>query len=222
MLAGKNEAPVRNWIKAMDLWQLGDAARTNEMKAIIRKELDGYTATADPPASLMIPELMEMYPNAKVLCTVRDRTKWVESMLTMRKLIIPFPVATGLYFWIPSLRYMGRFWGQIPGVFERRYGEGISDMESGYRVYDKHHELLENLVPKEKLFYVDVKDGWGPMCEALGVEVPKDVEFPRLNDSKDMEVLFKKFAQQGIARWGMFFAGVSVVVAAAWMYWRGL
>lgn len=28
--------------------------------------LDGYVATNDPPLTLLIPELMEMYPNAKV------------------------------------------------------------------------------------------------------------------------------------------------------------
>ncbi len=37
-------------------------------------------------------------------------------------------------------------------------------------------------VPPEKLLVYEVKEGWGPLCEFLGVGVP-DKPFPRLNDT---------------------------------------
>ena len=40
-----------------------------------------YVATVDYPACGMYPELMEAYPDAKVLLTVRDPEKWYESVI---------------------------------------------------------------------------------------------------------------------------------------------
>ena len=40
-------------------------------------------------------------------------------------------------------------------------------------------------VPAEKLLVYEVKDGWDPLCDFLGVEAP-DKPFPRLNDTAEM------------------------------------
>lgn len=42
------------------------SAERNAVLAKLHRTLDGYVATNDPPLALLVPELMEMYPNAKV------------------------------------------------------------------------------------------------------------------------------------------------------------
>jgi hypothetical protein len=34
--------------------------------------MDGYVATVDAPGAQFVPELMELYPDVMVICTVRD------------------------------------------------------------------------------------------------------------------------------------------------------
>uniref|UniRef100_H2ZG74 Sulfotransferase n=1 Tax=Ciona savignyi TaxID=51511 RepID=H2ZG74_CIOSA len=50
-------------------------------------------------------------------------------------------------------------------------------MKMAYRRHNLH--VIQN-APKDKLLIYNVKEGWKPLCEFLGVEVP-DVPFPRKN-----------------------------------------
>jgi hypothetical protein len=63
--------------------------------------------------------------------------------------------------------------------------------------YHKHQERVRQLVPKEQLLdNYHVGEGWQPLCDFLGFEVP-DIPFPYLNDRKS--ILQKlELAKQGI------------------------
>lgn len=50
----------------------------------------------------------------------------------------------------------------------------------GRRYFEEHYSAVANSASKDKLLYWDVKDGWGPLCEAFGQPVP-DAAFPHLN-----------------------------------------
>jgi hypothetical protein len=53
-------------------------------------------------------------------------------------------------------------------------------------VYREHNERVRAVIPRDKLLVINVKQGWKPLCEFLGVEVP-DVPFPRANvNSEDI------------------------------------
>lgn len=81
---------------------------------------------------------------------------------------------------------------------------------SGEEIYEAHIEWLKSVVPEEKLFFYDVRDGWGPLCEALDVPVPVGVEFPRVNDGEHIDRIARDFVRRGLMRWAMV---VSVLVA---------
>ena len=55
----------------------------------------------------------------------------------------------------------------------------------------------------------NVKEGWGPLCEILRVDVP-DEPFPRANDSKVVEELCRHKVTQGLLKW-VWVGGVVVV-----------
>jgi len=46
--------------------------------------------------------------------------------------------------------------------------------------YLEHNSRVKALIPRDQLLVYNVKQGWKPLCEFLGVDVP-DVPFPRLN-----------------------------------------
>jgi hypothetical protein len=55
-------------------------------------------------------------------------------------------------------------------------------------VFNRHNGEVRRRVPEGRLLVYEVKQGWGPLCEFLGVEVP-DKPFPHLNDAADMRRL---------------------------------
>lgn len=54
----------------------------------------------------------------------------------------------------------------------------------GKQVYLDHIAEIRSLVPHERLLEYQIRDGWGPLCEFLGEEVP-DEDFPHINDMAD-------------------------------------
>ena len=76
-------------------------------------------------------------------------------------------------------------------------------------------DYLRRVVPREKLVLYSVEDGWGPLCLALGKDVP-DEPFPRVNDGKAIEELFKRMVVRGLLRWvwvgGFVVVGVGELV----------
>jgi hypothetical protein len=52
------------------------------------------------------------------------------------------------------------------------------------RTYIEHYAHIRSKVPPERLLSFHPRDGWEPLCEFLGKEVPKDEAFPRVNEAK--------------------------------------
>jgi hypothetical protein len=59
------------------------------------------------------------------------------------------------------------------------------------KTWYQHIEEVKAAVPKEKLLVYNVKDGWGPLCEFLGVPEPEQ-EFPHLNKGENFRGMMQK------------------------------
>ena len=46
--------------------------------------------------------------------------------------------------------------------------------------YREHNERVQAMIPRKKLLVFNVKEGWKPLCDFLGCEIP-DQEFPWQN-----------------------------------------
>lgn len=88
----------------------------------------------------------------------------------------------------------------------------------GRDVWERHIAYLERTVPKDKLVYFDVKDGWEPLCKALNVPVPEGVEFPRINDGKAIETFAAKQVRRGLQRWALVVGGCVFVTVVLWRH----
>ena len=153
-----------------------------------RKLLEGYQATVDWPACTFYKELMEIYPDAKVLLTVRDPEKWYESVKSTiyqtsrmgRNNPAFSPVFFIMKLLFPFIRHVTQLTNDLvwQGTFHGRF----EDKEYAIAVFEQHNEEVKQQVPPEKLLAFNVKEGWQPLCDFLGVEVPADKPFPHLND----------------------------------------
>ena len=59
-------------------------------------------------------------------------------------------------------------------------------------MFKRHNEEVKKHVPPERLLVYEVKEGWKPLREFLGVEIPEEKPFPHLNDTQ----AFKEMKQR--------------------------
>ncbi|MEM9459410.1 MAG: sulfotransferase family protein [Myxococcota bacterium] len=153
--------------KDIDLWEAALDGRPTDWSAFFA----GYQV-ADWPAGLVYPQLLEAFPDAKVMMTVRDPHSWVDSiqgvMSKMESIKLPFARFKR------AKAFMTKH--AINGMFEGK----IDDRAHMVKIFERHVESVERHVPKDKLLVYDVREGWEPLCRFLGVGVP-DQPFPRLN-----------------------------------------
>lgn len=164
-----------------------------------------FEATVDAPACFYYAELMERYPDAKVILTTRDPHRWYLSVMK-------------LYHLTKRLRFMGMFVPQL-GRFVRftlRLMEGftgeqpIEDESAAQRFFAQHNQAVINHVPADRLLIFEVKDGWEPLCAFLGHDVP-DIPFPHLNSGVDTikEKIQERFLPSSLQK-----AGIAILAAA--------
>lgn len=52
---------------------------------LLREVTAGFVGITDCPGSMFVPELLQLYPNAKVVLVKRDPERWVQSMAPVYK-----------------------------------------------------------------------------------------------------------------------------------------
>ena len=147
-----------------------------------------YRATVDWPAAAFYEELMERYPEAKVILTVRDPERWYEStrstIYTVQN-VASSPVFSIAALFVPRLRHLKRAALMAADlVWERTFDGRFEKCEQAIEVFERWNEEVKERVPPEKLLVYEVKEGWEPLCEFLRVEVPQGKPFPHLNDTE--------------------------------------
>jgi len=180
-----------DWIRVNQLDESTDLA---EIEQILARVLNGFTASCDNPSCAFFIELMKMNPNAKVILTLRDTPEaWAKSATdtilrsvygswfsnaTLAKSLSWFPILGRLI----KLKTLGRV------SFERTAVGGFhTDIpENRVQHYEDWEEYVKASVPADKLFVFNAKQGWAPLCEFLGKEVPEG-PYPRApNTSANM------------------------------------
>lgn len=185
---------------------------------------DGYDAVLENPTCDIYRDVVERFPDAKVILTVRDRPeKFEKSWKTLFETMVlteetfrwSFPSFFG---WIPAFcqlkkirHFMGTTHLQLdPGALTH----GWRQKEDGWiaQQYLKHNQDIIDHVPSEKLLVFNVKEGWKPLCNFLECDIPNDQDFPhsKINDTRSLKRM-RKMLQIAVYSWiptaGMAAAG---------------
>jgi hypothetical protein len=166
----------------------------------------GFEATVDWPGAFFYEELMEVYPEAKVLLSVRDGEAWERSMTDTiwglfygDILIHDLSAAWGHVDpkWAAYISLMKRMWSKSGLLASEHEGPGLGTMAAAM---DRYNESVKRTVPADRLLVWSPKDGWAPLCEFLEVPVP-DVPVPHLNDSQEFGDRITGAAIQALVQW---------------------
>jgi len=132
----------------------------------------GFDSAVDWPTARFFRELLQAYPAARFVLTMRDPDKWADSFAaTIYKLIGERDQAPAdKKAWLEMAERIISATGFPAGM----------DQAQLARAYAAHNEAVKATIPASQLLVYQVKEGWGPLCEFLGVDVP-DEPFPRTN-----------------------------------------
>lgn len=134
---------------------------------------DGYESAVDWPTACFFRELSSAYPDAKFVLTVRSAESWADSFSqTIYRLMATADEAP------PHMRA----WFDMSVAVVNRTGfpPGL-DRQGLIDAFEAHNDAVRSVVPPERLLVFQAREGWGPLCDFLGVAAP-DEPFPRSND----------------------------------------
>jgi hypothetical protein len=135
--------------------------------------LADFSAVVDFPGALFWPELAAAYPDAVVLLSTRPTEDWYRSASNTIFVGIDGALAGG----DPWMTAFVHACGQ-------RFSDRFDDEGAMKAAYEAHNERVRAEVPAERLLEWTPADGWGPICERLGLPDPAE-EFPRTNSTNE-------------------------------------
>lgn len=123
-----------------------------------------------------------------MLLNTRDPDSWFEST---QKTIFSQPWID----WLPTTAAGPYMTATIDDYFDRR----MHDREHLVRRYHEHIALVKATIPVDRLLCFEVKQGWEPLCDFLGVAEPAE-DFPRVNDTEATQEIIRTLMNDGFAR----------------------
>jgi len=159
---------------------------------------NGEVAAVDAPFCFYYERAMQVWPDAKVILTVREPEGWVKSVkstILKRRLVDPTMIFAllGLFpTYLGDPRNPQPKWPVKMFMNFRKHCSRMNDFENavrsnkGVEFFHQWTAEVEATVPKDRLLTFNVREGWAPLCEFLGVPTP-DAPFPRVNSSNEFE-----------------------------------
>ncbi|KAH8803388.1 P-loop containing nucleoside triphosphate hydrolase protein [Xylogone sp. PMI_703] len=199
------------------LWLNAFAAKYENGPPFTRENWDqllGHCqAVCDWPAIAFAKELVETYPEAKVILTNRDVDSWYASTLKT----VYWRVTEPEIQWLQYVSWGAGYYYPMLKKFFDTFFEG--DFEGkGKEIFLRHYEEVRQLVPKDRLLEFKVTEGWGPLCEFLEVPKPLGRSFPHVNDNTNFVARSKWRNKMQMANAALGKVVMGVIFAACWYF----
>lgn len=163
------------------------------------KVFAGYGCAVGSPATAFWRDIVDAFPDAKVVLTVRDPRRWYDSAAqTMSAVLARPPLLVRVLSWRgprrpdPVAQVLDRVQRT---TWEREIGGPFGERAEMAERFERHVAEVRAYVPEDRLLVFEVKDGWAPLCAFLGRPVP-DEPFPRENDA----ATFKRRQRQALKK----------------------
>lgn len=151
--------------------------------------MDQYDFILDIPSIMFTNQTLNTYADATYIVTCRHAHEFAKSWSHYMKLSLSL-IETDKYFDI--LKKSDPLFEKSMRMFHRcrnykfpwcRYTlhDAIFDETVGEQFYIEHEKYVRReTMNKKNVLFFNVKEGWGPLCDFLGVDIP-DVNFPFQN-----------------------------------------
>jgi Sulfotransferase domain len=162
------------------LWRAMVAGAAPDWKRLF----EGYASCVDLPAAWFWRTLIAVYPDARVVLTLRDSESWWRSFEPIARTVLtasddPDSLAVTL-------------------VANRIFGGRPLDRAHAVAVYEAHNAAVLATVPADRLLVHRLGDGWEPLCAHLGVPVPEQ-PYPRRNAASEFRANLDRHLEAGRA-----------------------
>ena len=149
----------------------------NGVKPDVKRVYQNADVCVDTPGNFFFEEILEGFPDCKVILSVREEDSWVESLV--RQLDSLYALRSKIVSALsPTARKMEYFFDSFLNA-----AIGTCNTKSTYVIrkrYRIHNHRVKSIVPPDKLLVYNVKEGWKPLCDFLECEIPS-VAFPHEN-----------------------------------------
>ena len=181
----------------------------NGAKPDVKRVYQNADVCVDTPGNIFFEEILEAFPDCKVILSVREEESWIES--AVRQLDSLYALRSKIVSVLsPTARKMEYFFDSFLNA-----AIGSCNTKSTYVIrkrYRIHNHRVKSIVPADKLFVYNVKQGWKALCEFLECEVPT-IAFPHENIKAEITntVMMTRYGQQvnlefrnGLLKIGLF------------------
>ncbi|MGI9568253.1 MAG: sulfotransferase family protein [Desulfobulbia bacterium] len=136
--------------------------------------LGGYSSCMDWPSAYYWPQLVDAFPEAKVILTWRSAESWWKSF---EKTILQ-----GILSYVETEDTPKNTELIGPKVFHDK----PDDRDHCIAVYEANVAAVKENIPAESLLVHKLGDGWEPLCSHLNVPVP-DIPYPSSNSTSKFQ-----------------------------------
>ncbi|CAH8610646.1 unnamed protein product [Schistosoma bovis] len=142
---------------------------------LLKLLLKNYKSVSGIPITSFLNDLIQMYPNVKVILTVRNAELWHAACRTnlipyqsneskLQKFFYKF----SLFTWLMKLNQLKLL------SLQNTLGNTINLKNDNELIhaYSRWNDYVQLIVPKDRLLIYNIKQGWLPLCEFLNKPIP--------------------------------------------------
>lgn len=171
------EEVVANGPTQVPLWEAA-LAGTPDFSAIY----NGYNSAVDWPTAAFWKELADAYPDAKIILSSRSAESWYnsfsETLLATVQDTENWPAPARPWFEMATK------------VLKRSLGDDWS-RDAVMAAFNVQEARVKAALSPERLLVHAAKDGWEPLCQFLGCDVPAE-PYPRTNSKEEFFELMRR------------------------------
>ena len=169
----------------VDLWRRVARLENVDWHALYQ----GYRATVDWPSASFWRELRLVYPDAKVILTLRDSEQWYTSVMNTIWKLSATALPEGKRRGDPEMIERAMMSHEV--IWNGVFGGRMDDKDHVIDCFESHNQEVIDTVPADQLLVYRPGDGWEPLCEFLEKPVP-DSDYPRVNSTEEFSGIWKK------------------------------
>ena len=165
----------------------------NGTKPDVKQIYQNADAVVDIPGNFFWEEILKAFPDCKVILSEREENSWVKSFVNQLESFERNDQLTPRINLLLS-KTSRKFNDVASPCYHALFGSINPKSTCVFRKrYRMHNHRVKSIVAAEKLLVYNVKQGWKPLCDFLGCEVPTSA-FPHENIKREIATSMKETA----------------------------
>ena len=141
-----------------------------------------YQACVDWPACSFWEALLNQYPDAKMILSIRDPEDWYQSVKNTIYQRMKMPRESENEEAHRDMAYHL--------ILELTFNRSFADKKYAIDIFNHHIAEIKRKVPDDKLLVYETGTGWGPLCRFLQLPIPNQ-SYPHVNTTREFREQFR-------------------------------